>query len=56
MRGDGEKPPLTEEEDRQRGGAKGHQMELQKLLMEDGLMRCGLDGVSAVGKLLKTCC
>jgi len=49
MRGDGDQPPLTDEEDRQRGGAKGHNVELQRLLVADGLMRTGADGKTAVG-------
>jgi len=49
MRGDGDQPPLTQEEDRQRGSAKGHQVELQKLLMSNKLMKTAMDGNTALG-------
>ena len=50
MRGDGDQPPVTIEEDRKRGGSKGHEVALQKLLTQAGLMRaCPSDGVTALG-------
>lgn len=50
MRGDGDQPPVTIEEDRKRGGSKGHEVTLQKLLTQAGLMRaCSSDGVTALG-------